>query len=239
MTRLQDLPLRQRKQAQTRLALLHAVLARLDGTRTLEDINVRELCAEASISEASFFNYFPKKTDLLEYFIRLWSLELAWRVRHELADKTAREAIEAIFTSTARQSGEHPGVMAEIIAFQARQTEPEGMELELADRLAAYPDRPGIEDVPAIGLDGLLPQLIARAIDRGELPASTDRTAALLALTSVFFGVPLILQRQAPALIEPVYRQQLALVWAGLAHAPPAARPRSPASRKRAKGAKS
>src|SRR5215468_4484063 len=101
MRSLADIPLRPRKQAQTRLTLLRAVLARLDGTRTLDDINVRELCDEAEISEASFFNYFPKKTDLLVHFIRLWSLDLAWRVQHELGQATARDAIEAILVATA------------------------------------------------------------------------------------------------------------------------------------------
>ena len=38
-----------------------------------------------------------------------------------------------------------------------------------------------------------------------------------LALTSVFFGVPLLLARRAPAAIAAAYRAQLAIVWAGLA----------------------
>jgi AcrR family transcriptional regulator len=219
MTQLADVPLRRRKQAQTRLALLRALLARLDGSRTLDAINVRELCNDASISEASFFNYFPAKTDLLVYFIRLWSLDLAWRVRHELAAASAREAIEAILVSTARQMAAHPGVMPEIIAFQARVIAPPAGALDVADRLAAYPDRPGITEVPAVGLDGLLPPLIDRAVRNRELPSSLDRRAAFLALTSLFFGVPLMLQRRDPSGVERAYRQQLALLWAGLARA--------------------
>jgi AcrR family transcriptional regulator len=217
---LADIPLRPRKIAQTRAALLRAVLARLDGTRALEEINVRELCNEAAISEASFFNYFPKKIDLLVFFIRLWSLDLAWRIHHELAAVSARKALEEILVATARAMRMHPGVMPEIIAFLARSTTIPVGDLELADRLVAYPDRDGIETVPATGLSGLLPPLIARAIREGELPATTDRKTALLSLTSVFFGVPLMLWRRDPDGVEHAYRRQLAVAWAGLQAAP-------------------
>lgn len=233
-----DIPLRQRKQAQTRQALLRAVVERLDGRRTLDEINVKELCREADISEASFFNYFPKKSDVLVYFVQVWSLGLAWRVRHELAGRSARAAIEAIFASTAREVREHPGVMAEILAHQARMAEvPRAADLPLADRVVAYPDRPGIEDVPGLGLDGLLPPLIDRAVREGELPAAVDRRAAFLALTAIFFGVPLVLRRIDPALVEPAYRQQLDIVWTGLQQH--AARPTSSPRRRAARGGKS
>ena len=217
MPQLSDIPLRQRKQAQTRLALLDAVVARLDAARAFEDIGVKELCADVGISEASFFNYFPKKTDLLVYFVQIWSLDLAWRVRQDDATTCARAAIETIFVSTARDVQKHPRVMAEILAHQARLSEPpQPVDIPLAERLAAFPDRPGIETLAAVGLDGLLPPLIEQAVAQGELPAGVDQQGAFLGLAAIFFGVPLILGRIDPALVEPAYRQQLAIYWSGL-----------------------
>ena len=55
---------------------------------------------------------------------------------------------------------------------------------------------------------------------RGELPARLDERAAFLALVSVFFGVPLILARRAPAMVGAAYRQQLDVVWSGLGAGP-------------------
>ena len=224
MTTLAEIPLRQRKQAQTRLALLDAVLARLDGKRTLDDIPVKELCDAANISQASFFNYFPSKTDLLVYFVQIWSLDLAGRVHTGFgggAGGSAREAIESIFVSTAREARQHPGVMAEIIAHQARMMAPPvTAEISLAERLLAFPGRPELVDLPAVGLEGLLPPLLARAVAEGELPATVDQLAAFLGLTALFFGVPLVLARRDPALVEPLYRQQLAIYWAGLGATP-------------------
>jgi hypothetical protein len=72
-----DFPLRQRKYARTKLALMNAALERLKD-KSLEEISVRELCEEAEVSEATFFNYFPSKTDLLVYFVQLWTIEAGW-----------------------------------------------------------------------------------------------------------------------------------------------------------------
>ncbi|MEZ4360030.1 MAG: TetR family transcriptional regulator [Kofleriaceae bacterium] len=217
MPTLHDLPLRARKQARTRLALLEAALARLHGTRTLDDVSVKELCAEADISEASFFNYFPQKSDLLVYFVQLWSLDLAWQVQAQPATGSARDAIELIFAATARDAQERPRVLAEVLAHQARlATPPAPGELSLADRLTAFPERPGIEELPSLGLDGLLPKLLERAARDGELPAGVDRQAAFLGLAAIFFGVPTVLLRLAPEMIAPAYRQQLAIYWEGL-----------------------
>jgi AcrR family transcriptional regulator len=217
MPTIADIPLRERKQAQTRLALLDAVVARLDGSHTFDEIGIRELCDAANISEATFFNYFPRKTDVLVYFVQIWSLDLAWRVRQSASTTSARASIETIFASTAREMRAHPGVMAEIIAHQARVSAPVApTEVSLAERLAAFPDRPGIEEVPAVGLDGLIPPLLARAVALGELPRTLDQRAAFLGLAAIFFGVPLILRRFDPEGIESAYRQQLSIYWAGL-----------------------
>lgn len=234
---LDELPLRARKQARTRLALVDAALARLAGptiagTPSLDDLAVKELCAAAGISEASFFNYFPQKSDLLVYFVQLWSLELAGRVHALPAGTPARAAIEDIFVATARQARERPRVMAELLAHQARLAAPPDVaELPLVDRLTAFPDRPELARLPSVGLDGLLPPLLARAVAEGALPAHVDRQAAFLGLAALFVGIPTLVLRIDPALVEPAYRAQLALYWAGLAATPSPAPPPPPARR--------
>lgn len=206
---------RERKQAQTRVALAHALLARLD-ERALEDVSVRELAEDADISEATFFNYFPSKADLAIYVIQLWSIDAGERAS-SAAHRSARAAIEAVFDQVGAEIAAHPHQFAEIIAFQARMGEKRPLrEVSRAERLLAFPDRPGTLEVDARGLDGILSRLIELAIARGELPRALDPMAALLALASVFFGVPLLLGGRAPQQVTAAYRQQLAIVWAGL-----------------------
>ena len=69
--------LRQRKFAKTRLALAEAVTHHLEAA-PFETLSVKALTERVQISEATFFNYFPKKEDLSVYLERLWTLELNW-----------------------------------------------------------------------------------------------------------------------------------------------------------------
>jgi len=206
---------RERKHAQTRLALLSALQAGL-AERAYEEISVRELADAADISEATFYNHFPSKADLALYFVQVWSVGVGWHAT--AADHLGpRAAITAIFDATAADIARAPRVMGELIAVQARlDGKPALTPLTALEKRLAFPDYPGVEHQAEIGLDGLLPPRIVAARAAGELPADVDVDAALLALVSVFFGVPLILARRAPALIAGAYRQQLAIVWAGL-----------------------
>jgi AcrR family transcriptional regulator len=216
ITPFSTLPLRARKRAQTRSALCAALVSRLS-TRTLDDIGVAELCTEAGISQGTFFNYFPAKADLLTHFIRLWSLQVAVVARDaEARSASPLGAIEAIFASTAEGVSAAPGLMLETIAHQARM--PVDLELppiELAERALLLPDTHDVMSLPADGLGDVIPPLLGKAVAVGELPADADAEALMLAVASVFFGVPLVLGRRAPQAIGPMWQRQLRLVWAG------------------------
>jgi len=206
---------RDRKLARTRLDLLDALRTRLT-ERPFEEISVRELAEAADISEATFFNHFPTKADLAYYFVQLWTLDVGWHA-HRAAPRGARAAIEAILDATAAQVAEHPRVMAEVIALQARMPDKVALRpVSRAERELAFPDRDGILALEDRGLDGLIPSLLERAVATGELPPTLDRQAAFLAITNVFFGVPLILGPRAPHLVAAAYRQQLDIVWKGV-----------------------
>lgn len=214
--RLCDLPLREQKAARTRLSLMHALTERL-ATRVLDDVSVGELAAAAQISEATFFNYFPSKPHLLSFFVQVWSLEVAAVARRiEAQASSALSAIEAIFEHTAGETARNPKLMLETIAHQARQpAEPGWAPLDRGVRLMHLPDVENVLDLPDTGLEGVLPPLVAKAVAAGELPPRTPTPQIFLALTAVFFGVPLIFARKQPEAVGPMYRDQLQLIWAG------------------------
>ena len=78
MVKLEEIPLRERKSARIKLALLDAALERML-KRPFAEITVKELCEAVEISEVTFFNYFHAKNELLRYYLRLWSVEVFWR----------------------------------------------------------------------------------------------------------------------------------------------------------------
>lgn len=208
--------LRERKFARTRLSLAEIVTRHLEHA-SFETLSVKALCERAQISEATFFNYFPRKEDLVVYLDKLWSLELNWYGAQAAAQQQGLAVVEALFRYTAIQIQKKPGLMAEIIAHEAREREPTlPPEITAAERAMAFPDMPGIEDLEDDSLEWVLKTALQQAVGQGELPENTVLPAAMVGLVSIFYGVPLAIQHSNAANIGPMYRQQLALLWAGL-----------------------
>jgi AcrR family transcriptional regulator len=208
--------LRERKFARTRLSLADAATRHLEAA-SFESLSVKALCERVQISEATFFNYFPRKDDLIIYLDRLWTLELNWYGRQAAEQQRGLAVIETLFRYTSIQIQKKPGLMGEIIAHEARARErSQGMEITLAERLMAFPDLAGIEDLSDDSLESLLRNALQDGIDQGDLPVNSAIAAAMVALVSIFYGVPLAMQHANPAAIGAMYRQQLALLWAGL-----------------------
>lgn len=205
--------LRETKPARTRLALLDAFVIRLD-QRPIEEISVRELCAAVEVSEATFFNLFQGKAELITFFIQIWSLEMALHAHAVLAERGALAAIEAIYAATAVSVREHGRVMGEVLAAQARlDGPPPHRPLTRAERALRFPDRVVPPELPADGLGALLPWLLGEAVRRGELPAGVDLQFLFLNLAAVFFGTPMALRAIDPGLVGPAWQGQLALLW--------------------------
>lgn len=221
-TRLADIQHRKKKQAKTKLALLEALVEKLSTGERYDSIRVRDLCAMAKISEASFYNYFPVKETLLVYFVQIWSLEVGWYARQLLAKGDPLAAIEELFARTAAMVVANPHVMAEVIAFHARGcgTVAPG-EVSIAERLLAYPDLPGVEELPARGLDAILPELLAQAKLSGQIPGEADEQLVFVALLSIFFGTPVVLRRCGPENLGEMWTAQLALIWRSIGATPP------------------
>ena len=208
--------LRERKYARTRLALAEVAAQHMQAA-PFETLSVKALCERVQISEATFFNYFPRKDDLIVYLDHLWTLELNWYGLQASRQQQGLAVIEALFRYTAIQIQKKPGLMGEIIAHEARARErQDGPTITLAERMLAFSDLEGIEDLSDDSLETLLRNALQSAIDAGELPVNTAIAAAMVALVSIFYGVPLAMQHGNSAAIGAMYRQQLVILWEGL-----------------------
>jgi len=212
-----DMPRRAQNRARTRVALVEALMPRL-AHEALDDVPVVDLAKSAGISQATFFNHFPSKRHLLTHFLQLWGLRVGAEARRVRASHdSALAAIEVLFHRTAQQMAEGPRVMLEIIAHQAQMpADLQVSPVDLAERLLWLPGEPDVMALSDQGLGGLLPVLLTEAVAQGELPPSTDIGATTLAAASVFFGVPLLLANRQPQAIGPMYRHNLATLWAGV-----------------------
>ncbi|MCO6412790.1 MAG: TetR/AcrR family transcriptional regulator [Thiogranum sp.] len=207
--------LREKKFARTRLALARALSQALTD-QPLPGVSVKALCHEAEVSEATFFNYFPGKQDLMGYLAQMWLLELGWHVQAAAAQSAGLPVIDALFAHTATTCARKPGVFRELLVWIARGASPgQTTEISAVEKRLAFPDLEGIDAISIKGLDALLVTPLEAAIAAGDLPANTLVPALLSALLSVLLGAPLTLLSGDPRKIGAVYRQQLNLLWAG------------------------
>lgn len=207
--------LRQRKYARTRLALAY-VLADALGEQSFAEVPVKRLCRAAEVSEATFFNYFPRKQDLMSYLAHLWVLELGWHVEQASAETSGLQVVEKLFAEVARTCERRPGVLAELLAWIARGGELNAeLQINKLEKQLAFPDLEGVQETPIKGIDAWLAPHLEDAVSQGDLPENTLVPLLLGTLLSVLLGVPLTLLASDPSRIASVYRQQLALVLAG------------------------
>lgn len=208
--------LRERKHVQTKLALTKAVIARLK-TKRLKDISIEELCETVLISKVTFHNYFPKKTDVLVYIWQLWHLEAAWHFQQWETQKTNIEIIEAYFDFIGRGIEKGAWVLNEVFAFLMQEREAFSVTgLSKAERMLAFPDLPGIEDVEVPKHPGQnieLVRYVKRAIEQGELPEHIDSGVVVSLLNSILTGVLMTLLRVEPMRIRPTYHTMLQFFW--------------------------
>ncbi len=207
--------LKARKAARTRLALARALSSALTEER-LADIRIKTLCHEAEVSEATFFNYFGRKDDLMAYLAHLWLLEVGWYVTQAASEARGLAVIERLFAQVAGTCERKPGVFRELLVWIARggSMDP-AIGLGGIEKSLAFPDLEGVADIPVKGLDAWLLAHLEAAIGDGELPPNTLVPLLLPALLSILLGTPLTLLAHNPQRVAGVYRQQLALLWAG------------------------
>lgn len=193
-----ELPLRERKMAQARLDVLDAFLAML-AERPATDIQVREICKKAQVSEPGFYNHFPEKDHLFLFFIQIWSVDMALR----LQKRRGVDAIRRLFRETASMNDTTGRLLLEVIAFQARRSVPELLSkwrpLNRVEKLLVFGDAP-FDDLPDTGLGPLLQKAVSEAIHDSNQDNTADgnlradaKTIAL-SLSGLFFGLPVAMQ---------------------------------------------
>lgn len=213
-----NIPLRERKFAQTKLALLKVAIEKMK-MKPLEAISVKELCEATMISEMTFYKYFPKKTDLLVYYLQVVVLEIAWYLQHGVKSKTNLEMVEECFDLAIRKMFGNLSVMSETIAYFAQERElPEFQALSKAEQMLEFPHLPGIEEVQLkdARLETLVEPYLRQAVADGELPATTDVNTLLIMAVAIFTGLVMHLHLSQPELVRPLCRKQLQLLWKAL-----------------------
>lgn len=207
-----DFTLREKKYAKTKIILANAFMERLKKNR-FNDISIKEICESVEVSEATFFNYFPQKVDVVFYFKQLFSLKLAYEIKKKSVQMGPQGLIEFTFDCVADEVGQ-PYLFYEIISlFTAEGKRPKEMELTSAEKFYANPDCEGIENFPVQSLEEQFLLLVEEAKRKGEIKNDIKPEDVSLTLLAILIGIPLAIDIDNFGKIKEYYRSQLSLLW--------------------------
>ena len=107
---------------------------------------------------------------MLVYFIQLWSIDMnALAQSSEIKCNSYVATIKDIFKQTSLQITKNPQLMLEIISFQAQGLKPKPHTVTKAEKWLYFPEVEGVEIIEGMGLESILPPLITKALQAGEL----------------------------------------------------------------------
>lgn len=206
-----DLPLRQTKYFRTRLHLAQIFVDKLQGER-FEEISIKDICKEAEISEATFFNYFPQKIDVIAYWLKGKLFKIFWTLNN-LQNLTFAEWIEKAFELFAREI-KHPYVFYEVISiFGPRYKQLQLINVSLEEFKFMHPECKNIDAMPSFSLRKFFEEKIFLAKKDKTISDDIDEKVLAGFLMTILKGVPLSTPAEEFGQIEKIYQKHLNLLW--------------------------
>lgn len=188
----EDLGLRDKKAARTR-GQIGLCFADLLAEKGFDNFSVKEVCDNAEIAEATFYNYFPRKVDVLFYMIR--RKEIYYQCIAIAENNTSYLLlIKSYILNLLSMVTEQPQCWFEVMAVLMKH-ECEFPQLTLADKLLTCADFDFIEDMEFDGTLRLLQIYLAKAKEAGELPDEFDVEHGVLALDCLICGAPMAFRK--------------------------------------------
>jgi AcrR family transcriptional regulator len=206
-------PLRERKIAKSKVILVNAFINRLKKTR-ISEISIKDICAEVEIAEATFYNYFPHKIDVLCFYEKCVRLKIIWAANKKEKDWPPLKVIDYTFSLIAKDI-KHPFLFYELIStFISERVKADRLsDLTEAEKYFAFPDCQGIHEVRAMILEDYYAYLIKRSKKSGDLPRSMNTDDLVRALMSILIGVPLSIKKDQFDSLKEFYHRQLSFLW--------------------------
>lgn len=93
---LENFSLRKINYVKTRTTILKTT-ANLLEEKEFSDITVDEVCQKAQISRGTFFNYFPTKEHIFHYFLRIFTIKIALRMKEWEVSMPFESKLETIY----------------------------------------------------------------------------------------------------------------------------------------------
>lgn len=206
------LSLRQIKYFRTRVVLAQIFVEKLKMEK-FEEISIKDICAEAEISEATFFNYFPQKIDVIAYWLKGKLFKIFWTLNNLQKNMSFVSLIEKAFELFAGEI-KHPYVFHEVISiFGPRNLQLDLINISLEEFKFIHPDCANIDKIPSFSLRQFFEEKISLAKKDNLISKEIDEKVLVQFLLTILKGVPLSTPANEFAHIARVYQKHLTLLW--------------------------
>ena len=204
-----DISLREIKKARAKIALYEASLSLMED-KMFHEVMVEDICQKAELSRVTFFKFFPKKEDVLIYFMQIWLTERIIEI--ESMHKHGFDAIRHLLYKVGEQAGTITGIMPSLISFLAQmKMHPNLQDLSRAEIRLLFP---GEEEIgsKAPNLYELFKRSMSEAAELQQLKQGISVDDAVKILFTIFYGSFLTAQQYASTDIIGFYEVHLQLL---------------------------
>lgn len=193
------------KKSQLKMALLQHMIDSLEG-HVFDEVKVQYWCEKAQISEVTFFKYFEKKEELLQFYMQVWNYNRELRIQKE-GRSSGLEGIRAIFDDIS-ETKYAINILNSLSTFIGRSKEPpKKLILTDCDRWLLN----NTEIIEPLQLEDQFRLHLSEAVKEGILENDLGNEKLILLLSSLFYGTPLIAHATGYMLKE-LYRNHLDIV---------------------------
>lgn len=208
---LSDISQRELRKARAKLALYESALTLMEN-KMFHEVMLEDICRKAEVSRVTFFKFFPKKEDLLVYFMRVWLTERIIEIA--AARKRGFAAIRHLLAKVANMAVDRPGLLPSLISFLAEMNmHPAMPELSEAEVRLLFPEHVEAGRATPDMLD-LYERCMEEAREDGTLRPDISMDTAVKALFTIFYGAYLTAQQFGSEDISGFYEAHLQLLEA-------------------------
>lgn len=201
---LEKFPLRQIKFVRTRNSVLKSTQNLLK-SKEFNEITVDEICQRSQISRGTFFNYFPQKSHIFYYYMRIFTIRIIQRMHHWDKDMTFREQMDYLYTWFDEES-QYPHFVKSYIYYLlddgSRNNNIKLTEAEFVYFFTGIEKEEEYQYYNNLTMTGIIKDLCIKAKEREEISSSIDAEQLAKVFLAFLVG-PFITHRGGEGTADP------------------------------------
>jgi hypothetical protein len=204
--------LRQKKFVRIKKSLTEAFIERLK-TINFDRISIKDICNQVEVSEATFYNYFPQKIDVILYFAATQVLKVSWIIFYKKQKLDPIKKMNFLFDYFAKKMKDRYLFFEFISVLSGQKTPMQSLEISSFEKKILYPECEGIENVVLNPIKKIMKIIIQEAQEKKMIINSIKAEELSLVFHSALIGMPLSLESFDFKNLLKNYNLYLSMIW--------------------------